>query len=163
MTSASYRTGPLLLAAAVFALDRITKIAIERSVSVWDSYPIIPNVLNIVYTRNTGAAFGLLRDAPETVRLAVLVGGSLLILLMIAWMLWRDQTPGRWALALILGGAAGNLYDRILIGSVTDFIQVFLGSYEWPSFNVADSAICVGAVLIALDLLKGRKYVPQAN
>jgi signal peptidase II len=95
--------------------------------------------------------------------LAVLVGGSLLILLMIAWMLWRDQTPGRWALALILGGAAGNLYDRILIGSVTDFIQVFLGSYEWPSFNVADSAICIGAGLIALDLLKGRKYVPQAN
>lgn len=131
---------------------------------MWDTHPVIPGVFNIVYTRNPGAAFGLLKDAPEFVRTIVLIGISTVILGVIAWMLWKEST-GRWPLALIFGGAAGNLYDRLVYGSVTDFIQVFIGSYEWPSFNIADSAITIGAVLLALDMLKTRtpSHVSQTD
>jgi len=154
------RTQAIAIAAAVVLLDRITKMWIEAKVSVYDTLVVIPDVFNIVHTRNRGAAFGILSTAPESIRLTVLVGFALAILAMIGWMLWqatRPQTLGSWsnrlALTLVMAGAIGNLYDRILAGSVTDFLQVFIGSYEWPSFNVADSSICVGAVLMAYDLI----------
>lgn len=158
------RTTPFLIAGLIFVLDRGTKVLIERNVSMWDSHPVIPNIVNIVYTRNTGAAFGLFRDAPEMVRAVLLIGMAAAILCVLAWMLWKEAT-NPWPLALLLGGAAGNLYDRAVYGSVTDFIQVFIGSYEWPSFNVADSAITVGAILLALDMLKTRtpKHAPQTD
>ncbi len=152
---------PFAAAAIVFALDRVTKMLIEAKVSMWDTHAVIPGIVNIVHTRNRGAAFGILSDAPEGVRQLLLIGVSTVVMAMIAWMLvsavrgTSPSTPGlRIALGLILGGAAGNLWDRIASGSVTDFIQVFLGSYEWPSFNVADSAITVGASLLLLDILR---------
>jgi signal peptidase II len=148
------------VAAAIAVADRLTKLWIQASVKPYEVIPVIPDVFNIVYARNRGAAFGLLSDASETVRVVVLVGFSLCILGFVCWMLWQATQPGalahwtnRLALALVLGGAVGNLYDRIFEGSVTDFLQVFIGSYEWPSFNVADSAITVGAVLMAYELL----------
>jgi signal peptidase II len=154
----------LVIALAVFVVDRATKMWIEARVSVYDTIVVIPDVFNIVHTRNRGAAFGMLSSAPEGVRLTVLVGLAVVILGLIAWMLWQateDKTRGHWtnrlALALVLGGAVGNLWDRILRGSVTDFLQVFLGSYEWPSFNVADSGISVGAVLMAVDLILAKR------
>ncbi len=144
----------------LFVLDRLTKMWIEAKVSVYDTIVIIPDVFNIVYTRNRGAAFGMLSTAPDAVRLTVLVGFAGVILGLIGWMLWQATKPGaigslyhRLALSLVLGGAVGNLWDRILRGSVTDFLQVFIGSYEWPSFNVADSGISVGAALMAIDLI----------
>ena len=142
--------------------DRLSKIWIERNISMWDSHPLISNVLNIVYTRNSGAAFGILHDAPDWVRMLVLIGVSSLVLGIILWMIWKE-TQGRFALALLAGGALGNLFDRIFYGSVTDFIQVFIGSYEWPSFNIADSAISIGAVLIALDMFRKRTPSPHAS
>ena len=154
---------PFWLAAAVFILDRLTKMAIESRVSVWETIVVIPGVLNIVYTRNRGAAFGILSNAPDGIRELLLIGVSLAVMGMICWMLIqaiRGATPStvwlRIALGLVLGGAAGNLFDRIVSGSVTDFSQVFIGSYEWPSFNVADSAITVGAVLLIIDMLRAR-------
>lgn len=154
----------LVIALSVFVLDRATKMWIEAKVSVYDTIVVIPDVFNIVHTRNRGAAFGMLSTAPEAVRLTVLVGLALVILGLIAWMLWqatREKALTHWAnrvaLALVLGGALGNLWDRIVKGSVTDFLQVFLGSYEWPSFNVADSGISVGAVLMALDLIVAKR------
>ncbi len=154
----------LVIALSVFVLDRATKMWIEAKVSVYDTIVVIPEVFNIVHTNNRGAAFGMLSTAPEPVRLTVLVGLALVILGLIAWMLWqatRDKALTHWAnrvaLALVLGGALGNLWDRIVKGSVTDFLQVFLGSYEWPSFNVADSGISVGAVLMALDLIVAKR------
>lgn len=140
---------PFLLTAAIVAADRATKVAVERSISFWDTVPVIPGIVNLVYTRNPGGAFGLLKDAPAEVRFAVLLVISALVAGVLAYMIWRGAS-GRWVLAAILGGAIGNLYDRLLFGSVTDFVQVFIGSYEWPSFNVADSAISVGAVLLLL-------------
>lgn len=169
------RRNALLIVAGVFALDRATKLWIEAKVGQLDTIEVIPGIFNIVYTRNRGAAFGLLQTAPEWLRLTVLVGLSVVILGLIAGMLWqatRPAKPGlgkpgpaisRWALALVMGGAMGNLWDRVLAGSVTDFLQVFLGSYEWPSFNVADSAISVGAVLMAIDLLRNKEQAAPAG
>lgn len=151
---------PFLLAALVFVLDRMTKLAIEAQVSMWDTIVLIPGVLNIVYTRNRGAAFGIFANAPDGWREFLLIGVSLVVMGMIVWMMLQSRGgPAMTAVALglVLGGAAGNLYDRIAVGSVTDFIQVFIGSYEWPSFNVADSAITVGAVLLGWDMIRSRQ------
>jgi len=168
----SARTQAAAIALGVFVLDRVTKMWIEAKVSLYDTIVVIPEVFNIVHTRNRGAAFGILSTAPESVRLTVLVGIAGVILGLIGWMLWQATRPGqvapwvqRMALSLVLGGAVGNLWDRVAAGSVTDFLQVFLGSYEWPSFNVADSGISVGAVLMAIDLIfpKRKEYVPETD
>jgi signal peptidase II len=146
------------LAAAVLALDRFTKWIIETYVSVWDSFQVIPGFFNIVHTQNRGAAFGLLSDGAPEWRAMLLIGLSGAALLGIAGYLLHPSSrrPGSsWlvhaALALILGGALGNVFDRIVFGAVTDFLQFYIGRFEWPAFNVADSAITVGAGLILLD------------
>ena len=148
-----------LIIVAVVALDRLSKLYIRARVSPFDILPVIPGVFNIVHAENPGAAFSMLADAPPMLRSVLLVGVSLLLISIIGTMLWRlpaGATP--WmatALALVLGGALGNLWDRIFRGTVTDFVQVYIGSYEFPSFNAADSAITIGAVLLAIDLLRG--------
>jgi signal peptidase II len=150
----------------VFALDWISKRWIERNVSFWDTHAVIPGVFSIVHAQNRGAAFSLLADAPDAVRGLVLIGLSGAVTLFVAWMLrgaiLKPEThtaAGRLALALILGGALGNLYDRILRGSVTDFLLVYWRDWQWPAFNVADSAISVGAVLLLLDLWRQKETV----
>lgn len=161
-TAAGRVWSPFVGAGVIVALDRVTKVLIEHQVALWDTIPVIPGVLNIVYTRNRGAAFGMLNEAPELLRKVLLIGVSLVILGFIVRML-LTQSQSRLALTLVLGGAVGNLYDRIVCGSVTDFIQVFIGSYEWPSFNVADSAICIGASLLALEIFRPQAVTPEAG
>lgn len=151
---------PFLLAGAIMLLDRVTKMAIEARVSMWDTIVLIPGVLNIVYTRNRGAAFGIFADAPDGWREFFLIGVSIAVMGLIVWMIVQSGGSPKstlLGLGLVLGGAAGNLYDRMASGSVTDFIQVFIGSYEWPSFNVADSAITVGAILLGWDMIRTRE------
>jgi signal peptidase II len=157
------------IAAMIVLADRISKILIEANVPRWETYVVIPGVFNIVHTENRGAVFGILAESAVEWRAFVLVGLSLVVTGFVAAMLWQATSPasrGGWALraalALVLGGAVGNLYDRLSQGSVTDFLQVFIGSYEWPSFNVADSAISVGACLLLLDLLRHRRQ-PSGN
>jgi signal peptidase II len=157
-------------AAAIFAADRATKWVIETRVSPWDTHAIIPGVFNIIHTQNKGAAFGLLADAETEWRTFILIGLSLLALILVAVLLWQPARPRgnsskllRTGLALILGGAMGNIYDRIVQGSVTDFLQVFLGSYEWPAFNVADMAISIGAALLLIDLWTTREKPAEAK
>jgi signal peptidase II len=144
---------------AVIALDRVTKAWIERNMSFWDSYGVIPNFFSIVHVQNRGAAFGILADAAGAWRTFFLIGISLLVTAIIAGMLWQSlrrkigHGPAlAFGLALVLGGAIGNMYDRILRGSVTDFLLFYIGEYQWPAFNVADSAISVGACLLLLDI-----------
>jgi signal peptidase II len=148
-------------AALVFLLDRATKILVDTKLGAWDTVPIIAGVFNLVHTENPGAAFSMLAQAPEQLRRFFLIGLSTAVMLILVALIWRLPNPTpltTWLpLGLILGGALGNLYDRAFRGTVTDFLQVFLGSYEWPSFNVADSAISVGACLILLDMWIGRK------
>ena len=113
---------------------------------------MIPGFFNIVHTENAGAAFSLLPEAPGWRRLFLIGARRSAAVLLIAVLLWRDGTRARGqphamrlGLALILGGALGNLYDRVVHGTVTDFLELYIGSFRWPAFNVADSAITIGA------------------
>ncbi len=158
------RTARFSLAACVLAADRLSKHWIEQNVGAWDTLVVIPNVFQIIHTENRGAAFGFLANSDSAWRDVILVGVSSLVMIFVAVQLWRmpkdtwpDSSRVAVALGLVLGGAAGNLFDRIWRGSVTDFLQVFIGSYEWPSFNVADSAISTGAVLLILVIWRTRR------
>ena len=150
-----------IIALAVVILDRLSKVYINRSYAPWDVTVVIPQIFNIVHVENPDAAFSMLAGAPPLLRSVLLMGVSALVMTAVGIMLWRLPKNTPWlmptALALVFGGAFGNLWDRVLRGSVTDFLQVFIGSYEFPSFNVADSAITIGAALLAVDLLTTRK------
>lgn len=157
--NARLRAGMLI--AGVVALDRATKLYIRARVSPVDVYPVIPRFFNIVHTENPGAAFGIFSDSPTEWRGILLVGISVAVLTILGVMLWRmaaaQSTVTSAGLALVFGGALGNLVDRLFRGTVTDFVQLFFGSYEFPSFNVADSAITIGAGLLVVDLWRSRK------
>ena len=148
---------PLIIAVSVVIGDRLTKREIQHVLSSYDSIPVIRGWLRIIHTENPGAAFGMLAEGNPLVRSLVLIGVSGLVLLFVAWALWSGGSSlNRWlsriGLSLILGGAFGNLYDRILHQTVTDFIEVYHGGWSFPAFNVADSAITVGAFLLLIDL-----------
>ncbi len=153
---------PFGAALLVVLADRITKLLIQRSISAFNDVSIIPGWLRIIHTENPGAAFGVLADGNAFIRTAVLIGVSTLVLIFVVSALWNQSgvfATGitRLGLGLILGGAAGNLYDRIVHGTVTDFIEVYHAGWSFPAFNVADSAITVGAALLLLDLLLSRR------
>ncbi len=162
---------PFLIAAVVVALDRFSKGLIKTHVSAYDSINVIPGLFNIVHSENPGIAFGMLANASGVWRDVLLIGFSTVVLVAISIVLLRPSsqrdTVLRTALAFILGGAFGNLYDRIVNGTVTDFIEVHAGQHYFPAFNVADSAITVGACLLLLDMwwAKERKvsHVSEAN
>jgi signal peptidase II len=159
---------PAALAFLIALLDRITKIQIRHSLSNFDAVAVVPGWLRIVHTENPGAAFGVLADGNPLLRSVILIGVSTVVLLFVAWALWSHggsfATPlTRIGLSLILGGALGNLYDRIVHGTVTDFIEVYRGGWSFPAFNVADSAITVGAGLLLIDLLRPRRQVKHAS
>jgi signal peptidase II len=137
-------------------LDRITKLYIRAYWSDSDLVPVVRGFFNIVHVENSGAAFGMLAQGSHL----FLIGISLVVMSVVAVMLWRlpaGHVMVQSGLALVFGGALGNFWDRVYRGTVTDFLQFFFGSYEFPSFNVADTAINVGAALLVLDLLLSRK------
>lgn len=148
---------PLAAALAILAADRASKLWIERNISAWDIWAVIPGFFNIIHAENRGMAFSLLENAPEPVRGVALIGVAGLVLVLVAVMFWRAEASlERWALALVIGGAVGNLWDRILRGSVTDFIDVYYGDWHWATFNVADSAITCGAILLGIHMITTR-------
>jgi signal peptidase II len=153
----------LAIAAVILTGDRVTKIAIQRTLSIYDSIPVIPGWLRIVHSENPGAAFGMLADGNPFLRSAVLIGISSAVLIFVAIALWNQTGTfiARFGLSLILGGASGNLYDRVLHRTVTDFIEVYHRGWSFPAFNVADSAITVGAALLLLDIVKPRRATSQ--
>src|SRR5215469_17884196 len=150
----------LWLTLAIVVLDRATKAWFEvRTVEGW-RHEIIHNFIYLVHSRNPGIAFGVLADSASLVTRVILIAGSLVVIGVLAWLLVAGKSAsamGNAGLALLLGGAAGNVADRIFHGAVTDFFEVWLGTYRYPAFNVADSAITVGAVLILVDVSFGRK------
>ena len=162
------RLFPFALASGVVALDRVTKAIIKANISIWDRpLDIIPGFFNIVHTENPGIAFGLLADVTGALRNIVLIGFALVVLLVITVILLRGdrsatQSPIlRAGLGFVLGGAFGNLFDRIFSGSVTDFIEVHAGTHYFPAFNVADIAINIGAGLLLLDMWLTRERKSQ--
>ncbi len=135
------------------AADQLTKTLVAGSLHLYESREIIPGFFNLVYVTNSGAAFSMLADVNSpwrhyfflTIGAAALVGLSVLY-----WKLRKVNSLYSWPLALIAGGAAGNLIDRIRFGSVIDFLDFYVGDYHWPAFNIADSAICVGVGIFLL-------------
>jgi signal peptidase II len=150
----------LWLTLAVVLLDRATKAWFEaRTVEGWRQ-EVIHNFIYLVHSRNPGIAFGVLADSASSITRVILIAGSLAVISVLAWLLVTGKiasAAGNAGLALLLGGAAGNVSDRIFHGAVTDFFEVWFGSYHYPAFNVADSAITIGAALILLDVLFPRK------
>jgi signal peptidase II len=157
----------LSISVAVIVLDRLTKIFIRSHVALnFGSVVVIPNFFSITHVENTGAAFSLFAEWPQRVRVPLLVGFSTLAMLVVCYLLWKTARNFNWtglALAFILGGAVGNLYDRIRYGRVTDFLHFYMGPHMWPDFNVADSAIVTGATLLAIDLIFGAHPAQDAK
>jgi signal peptidase II len=156
----------LALSALIIVADRLTKRWVEAHISLGGAIPVIPHVLRITHWTNEGAAFSLFADSthPHLVHLA-LVGFNIIAALAVLIFLVRlgnRFTLATVALALILGGALGNVHDRVLYGYVTDFIEVHIFSYHWPDFNIADSSIVTGACLLLLDSLLPAKKA-EAN
>ncbi|HEY4011244.1 MAG TPA: signal peptidase II [Acidobacteriaceae bacterium] len=148
----------LVIAALVIALDRWTKLWIARNIRIGHARVLIPNVLRLTHVLNTGAAFSLFEGSasPALVR-NLLVAFSVFAVIVVLVLLWRyarQFSLVSFSLALILGGALGNLYDRVRYSHVVDFIEVHIVHYHWPDFNVADSAICIGACLLLIEMLR---------
>ena len=146
----------LILTLAVVFLDRLSKAVIEAKTMEGWRHELVHNFIYLVHSENPGIAFSIFADSNwHWVRYS-LIAGSLVVIAVIAWYLVAADGVSSQAaagLALLLGGATGNLTDRILHGAVTDFFEVLFGSYRYPAFNVADSAITMGAILILLELL----------
>ena len=145
-----------LIAVGVLLLDRLSKRLVAKDISLHDNITVIKRVFYITHVENRGAAFGLFNDSPSEWKIGLLVLFSVVALVIVSALLWRSchtMTATAVGLALILGGALGNLWDRVLNGRVVDFLLVYIGSYQWPAFNVADSAIVVGAGLLVYEIL----------
>lgn len=151
----------LLISVVIIVADRITKTLVASHVPVGEGIPVIPGFLRITHWLNEGAAFSLFADSasPNAVRWGLIAFSALAaIAVLIALIrLGSHITQATMALALVLGGALGNLHDRVVYGSVVDFIEVHIFGYHWPDFNVADSSIVVGACFLLLDSLFSRK------
>ena len=147
----------LLLVAATLLLDRWTKVLIQKRFDLNESVSVIDGFFNITYVRNTGVAFGIfssISSPAKSVLLSVFTAFAAVIVVT-----YSVRSPARnrllqVALGLILGGALGNLYDRLAYGYVVDFLEFYAGSYHWPSFNIADSAISIGVALLAFEIIR---------
>jgi signal peptidase II len=147
--------GWLLLALGVVVLDQLTKLLVLRAFAPGERLPVVAGWFDLTLLFNPGAAFSFLASAGGWQRWFFTVVG-VVAAVVIAWMLWRHGNQRLFALGLtlILGGAVGNVIDRLWLGQVVDFLLVYRGSWHWPAFNVADSAITAGAALLILDELR---------
>jgi len=155
-----------LIALIVVALDRVTKWAIAHRLSMHDSIPVIPGFFRIIHTENPGAAFGIFADSPSPWKVALLIVFSIVALFIVSMLLWKNShalTSTGIGLSLILGGAIGNLWDRIVSRQVVDFLLFYVGRYQWPAFNVADSAIVVGACLLVFEIVFAKSPSQQST
>ena len=156
------------VAAGVFLLDRLTKWLAANYLSSSESLGVIPGFFNLIRTENRGAAFSLLAGIEGPLGAGLLIALSTLAVLAISVVLWRTsksiyQAPRlRFGLALILGGALGNLFDRVVRGAVTDFVELHIGDFHWPAFNLADTAITLGALLALWDMWQARSAERRA-
>jgi signal peptidase II len=154
----------LWVAGLVVALDQLAKALVDRMMELHESREVISGLVRLTYVRNRGAAFGVFSDAELPYQAWVFAAVSVLALVAIGVYAWRLPAASRLprlALALIIGGALGNLIDRVRLGYVIDYVDVFWGRYHWPAFNVADSCITIGVALLVMDLLRQPKSQPD--
>ncbi len=150
----------VLGAAVIVALDQITKAAMSSRFSINESYEVIGGFFNLVYVLNPGAAFGFLANASAAFRYIFFIGITIIAIALIIYYLVKNRSGGviiALSLTLIFAGAVGNLIDRIRFGAVVDFLDFYAGTWHWPAFNVADSAITTGAVLMIWEMIISRK------
>lgn len=155
----------LWLTLAVVFLDRATKAWFESHTTEGWRHEVVRHFIYLVRASNPGMAFSFFADSTSPWTRIILIVGSIIVIAVLAWFLVAGHSGGRLTaagLALLLGGATGNVTDRILHGVVTDFFEVWFGSYHYPAFNVADSAITIGAVLIIFDILFAHKNTAPA-
>ena len=154
----------LCLSAAVVALDQFSKWKVEQAMSLYERIELIPGFFQLAHVTNDGIAFGLFPSGGSFAGTATLASLGLLALAMVTFYFLQtpdDQKLLLTALALVLGGAIGNLTDRLMRGEVTDFFDAYIGQHHFPTFNVADSAISVGIVLLAIETLRTRSDQPS--
>jgi len=162
--SAVYRTAYFVVSLAVLLLDQWTKGLITRSFEVHQSTPVVANLFDLTYVRNSGAAFGLFASVDSSVKAIVLNSVAVLVFLVVSAYALRSSHKSirlQLGFALILGGAVGNLLDRVRFGYVVDFLDFSISGHHWPAFNVADSAICIGVGLLFLDMLRAEEERPD--
>ena len=156
MSSYRTRTAHFFLALLVVLLDRWTKWLVATRIAMYTHIQIIPGFFRLTHTENTGAAFSLFADSPSHWKTALLIGFSVIAMVIVSVLLWRQAralTITGIALSLILGGAVGNLWDRVASGRVVDFLLFYVKQHQWPVFNLADSAIVIGAGLLVIEIL----------
>ena len=153
-------------AIAVIVLDQITKAVIREKLFMYGSYKVIDGFFSLVYVMNPGAAFGFLAEAPEIFRYLFFISITVLAILLIIYYILKSKSQDVLiviSLTLIFGGAVGNLIDRIRFGAVVDFLDFYIGTWHWPAFNAADSAISIGAVLMIWEMLVSRKKTSSSR
>jgi signal peptidase II len=154
------RIAVYLAALLVVFVDQATKYVIQATIPLYESLSVIDGFFSLTHVRNPGAAFGFLTQVSPAYRFAFLVTVTLAVIVLIIFFLERNREAGailNAALALVLGGAAGNLIDRVSQGEVIDFLDFYIGTWHWPAFNMADSAISVGAFLLIIDMVMRKK------
>lgn len=145
----------ITIAGGIVILDRLTKWLVSQRITLHDSVDVIPGVFRLTHVQNQGAAFGLFSESPSEFKVAMLILFSVAALAVVSALLWKNgdaMNTTAVALSLVAGGALGNLWDRVASGRVIDFLDFYLGSHHWPAFNVADSAIVVGALLLLSEI-----------
>jgi signal peptidase II len=153
----------LALTPLILVIDQLTKLYIDRSMALYQSIPVIDGLFSITYLRNKGAAFSFLANASWRLPFFMLVSLIAVVAILVAFAKLRDdQRLAALSLTMILSGAVGNLIDRIRLGEVIDFLDVYWRNHHWPAFNVADSAICVGVALLALDMFREERRLKHA-
>jgi signal peptidase II len=156
MTKNSARTFYLVIALVVVVLDRWTKHLVAQRIRPYSHIQVIPGFFRLTHTENTGAAFSLFADSTAPWKTGLLIAFSMIALVVVSALLWKNHhahVVTGIGLALIMGGAVGNLWDRVVRGRVIDFLLLYFKQYQWPVFNLADSAIVAGAALLVLEIL----------
>ena len=156
MTKNSARALYATIALMVVLLDRWSKYIVARRIALYTHIQIIPGFFRLTHTENTGAAFSLFADSPSPWKTTMLIAFSGIALVVVSVLLWKNHHGHMVTgvgLSLIMGGALGNLWDRATSGRVVDFLLFYVKRYQWPVFNLADSAIVVGAGLLVLEIL----------
>lgn len=156
MSKNSVRAVHFLIALLVVILDRWSKRLVATHIQMYTHIQVIPGFFRITHTENTGAAFSLFADSPSHFKTAALITFSVIAMIVVSILLWKQTralTLTGIAFSLILGGAVGNLWDRVASGRVVDFLLFYVKQYQWPVFNLADSAIVVGASLLVLEII----------
>lgn len=145
----------IIIAASVVLFDQMTKWLVAQKIALHENVDVVPGFFRLTHVQNQGAAFGLFSDSTSEWKVAVLILFSIAALAVVSTLLWKNgnaMNATAIALSLVFGGALGNLWDRVSSGRVIDFLDIYYGSHHWPAFNVADSAIVIGALLLLSEI-----------